>query len=85
MLILTCDACKHHIADDDAQAARRLPLGGELVDWCGACVGIVRAELPRVAAQVRGARRAGRTRPVHERARNLWDPSDTGHGRRLSR
>jgi hypothetical protein len=85
MLILTCDACKHHIADDDAQAARRLPLGGELVDWCGACVGIVRAELPRVAAQAREARRAVLAQPVHERARNLWDRSVTGHGRRLSR
>ena len=43
MMIFTCDGCRRRIADDDPQAARRLPLGGERVDWCGDCVTIVRA------------------------------------------
>ena len=56
MKIITCDGCRRRIADDDLQAARRLPLGGEQVDWCGDCVTIVRAELPRVVSAARAAR-----------------------------
>lgn len=74
MLTLSCDGCRRRIADDDRAAARRLQLGGELVDWCGCCVAIIRAELPRLAAQAREAQRAATdVEPVRSRALRLWD------------
>lgn len=78
MIIRTCDACRRRIPDDEAGAARNLPLGdnGELVDWCATCVEVVRRELPNLAAEAKRARVAaiaqGLAEPVQQRAMNLW-------------
>jgi len=79
MMIITCDACRRHIAEHDAGAARNLLLGGERADWCGECVQIVRTELPRIVAQARAARLAAAPvrMTVQERARSLWPAAPT--------
>lgn len=73
MVITTCNGCGQRIAEDDRYAARRVQLGpDELVDWCGPCVAVVRAELPRLVAQAREARRAAAAEPVQRRALSIW-------------
>lgn len=75
MIITTCNGCSQRIANDDPAAARRVQLGpGELVDWCGGCVAIIQAELPRLVAELRHARRATVLEPVHQRAMRIWEP-----------
>ncbi len=77
---LICDGCGKRIADDDPTAVRRLTLPGidpvEIVDWCGYCVMVIRAELPRLAAQAREADRKAllhtSREPVRSRALNIW-------------
>lgn len=83
-MILTCDGCRRRIADDDRGALRRLPVPGdsgtvERVDWCSFCVAIIRAELPRLAAQAREAQRATTdVEPVRSRALNIWSGTPWG-------
>jgi hypothetical protein len=87
MIVMMCNGCNRRIAEDDPGAARRIQLApGELVDWCGECVAIVRAELSRVVAESRAAQRAevqratlaaggtGASAPVHQRAMRIWEP-----------
>jgi hypothetical protein len=65
MIVMMCNGCNRRIAEDDPGAARRIQLApGELVDWCGECVAIVRAELSRVVAESRAAQRAEVQRPA---------------------
>lgn len=87
--ITICNGCNSRIADADPLAARRVPLPDTndaagttpvpLVDWCGDCVAIIRAELPNLAAEARRARHAAATRspgsgtPVRSRALRLWE------------
>lgn len=76
MMIITCDGCRQRIDEADADAAVRLLLGGERVDWCGGCVAVIRAELPRLAAQAREAQRLAAAEPVRSRALRLWEGRD---------
>jgi hypothetical protein len=74
MITRTCDGCSRVIALDDPHAARNVPIGMEAAtaDWCGSCIMIIRAELPRLAAQARAAERAAAAEPVRSRALNIW-------------
>jgi hypothetical protein len=77
MIIRTCNGCRHRIAEDDRAAMRDVQQCDEqtgkttTADYCGTCTGIIRAELPRLAAAARVARLAAAV-PVHHRARDLW-------------
>lgn len=82
MLTRTCNGCAQRIADDDTHALRDLPMStparpAELIDWCGDCVAIIRAELPGLAVRAREARRAAASAPVRERALRLWPGPDS--------
>lgn len=78
MITRTCDGCQCVIALDDRHAARDVPIGLEAAraDWCGSCIMIIRAELPRWAAQARAAERAAAAEPVRSRALNIWQGAD---------
>lgn len=79
MIVITCDGCRRRIAEDDRGAVRGVPMFDGITgaalgeqDWCGGCVAIIRAELPRLAEQAREARRDAAALPVQQRARQLW-------------
>lgn len=76
MMVTICDGCSRRIADDDPGAVRRLPVSDTTpavtLDWCGACVAVIRAELPRLARQAREARHTVAAEPVQGRAMRIW-------------
>lgn len=78
MMILTCDGCRRRIAEDDPDAVRRMPLGatgdGGLIDWCGSCLAIIRAELPRLAAEAGRAQQYEATEAARRRALHVQLP-----------
>lgn len=76
MIIRLCDGCRRRIGEDD-EAVRGVPgIDDTLYDWCASCFAIIKAELPRLAAEA--ARALYETRPpaqgmsVQQRARALW-------------
>jgi hypothetical protein len=74
MITTTCDGCGGRIGGDDQHAARNIQLSTGRTDWCGPCVAIIRAELPRLAREAREARRAAAAEPVRSRAMRVFEP-----------
>lgn len=77
MITRTCDGCGRVVLDDDTHAVRNVACGGENgrpLDWCGECVAIIRAELPKLAARAREARRDAAALPVRQRALSVMIP-----------